>query len=206
MPEDTGAESGPGQFLPRIGVAYRWNDKTVIRGGYGQSADPRPFIDFRNAYPVVNLFAMPTPTFNGTTNSFLPATTLRQGLINRTLPDLRRRAELPSNTARRLPGRRCGRRITFTFIVERQLPMRFTTSVATSARARQARGGHHINAGAPGKGTRPPLFTTTRRATPSITAESTRFTVQTVTFDSLQRRSTPWTSSLLGLDYTTRRR
>ena len=51
---DTGASSGPGQFLPRLGIAYRVTDKMVVRAGYGQSADPRPFIDFRNAYPVVN--------------------------------------------------------------------------------------------------------------------------------------------------------
>ena len=30
---------------------------TVIRGGFGQSLDPRPFIDFRNAYPIVNTWA-----------------------------------------------------------------------------------------------------------------------------------------------------
>src|SRR5262249_10850252 len=48
IPRDTFATSGPGQLLPRIGFAYRIGEKTVLRGGYGQSADPRPFIDFRN--------------------------------------------------------------------------------------------------------------------------------------------------------------
>src|SRR5919112_1747896 len=84
VPGDSGAESGPGQFLPRIGVAYRWNDKTVLRGGYGQSADPRPFIDFRNAYPVVSLLDMPAVRFDlgfgqgPQDNAFIAVTTLRQ--------------------------------------------------------------------------------------------------------------------------------
>src|SRR5262249_11069466 len=42
VPFNSGARSGPGQFLPRVGIAFRLNDKTVLRGGYGQSADPRP--------------------------------------------------------------------------------------------------------------------------------------------------------------------
>jgi len=28
-------DPGKGNFVPRIGLAYRWNDQTVIRGGYG---------------------------------------------------------------------------------------------------------------------------------------------------------------------------
>ena len=42
VPMDTFAESGPGKILPRIGAAYRIGEKTVVRGGYGQSSDPRP--------------------------------------------------------------------------------------------------------------------------------------------------------------------
>ncbi len=71
-----------GQFLPRVGIAFRWNDKTVLRGGYGQSADPRPFQDVRNAFPIANIWSMPAIRFNGVDNAFIPVTTLRQGLIN----------------------------------------------------------------------------------------------------------------------------
>ena len=59
VPFDSGAESGTGQFLPRVGIAFRWNDKTVLRGGCGQSADPRPFQDVRNAFPIANIWSMP---------------------------------------------------------------------------------------------------------------------------------------------------
>ena len=61
LPLNGGATSGPGLFLPRVGIAYRYNDKTVIRGGYGQSSDPRPFQDVRNAYPIVNIWSSSTP-------------------------------------------------------------------------------------------------------------------------------------------------
>ena len=48
--------------------------------GYGQSADPKPYIDFRNAYPINFAWSHPAVTFNGVTNAFLPVTTLRLGL------------------------------------------------------------------------------------------------------------------------------
>lgn len=211
VPEDTGAESGPGQFLPRIGVAYRLDDKTVLRGGYGQSADPRPFIDFRNAYPVVNLFAMPTPTFNGTTNSFLPVTTLRLGLINPSAaPDLSQGVlRLPSNTGTTTyPDTPQRKEIhSFNFLVERQLPMRFTTSVGyVGTRAVGQMGFININASAPGTGNNGrPLFTTDAAGNPvRIVADINSIQpYRTTTYDSLQATlNRRWTSSLFGLAYT----
>ncbi len=55
VPQDDGVDVGSGRFLPRLGVAYRLTDKTVIRGGFGQSADPNNWRYFRNAYPSVLL-------------------------------------------------------------------------------------------------------------------------------------------------------
>jgi Carboxypeptidase regulatory-like domain/TonB dependent receptor len=80
VPMDTGADVGPGQFLPRAGAAYQLTERTVVRAGYGMSSDPKPFIDFRNAYPTNFVWNHPAATFNGATNAFLPVTTLRQGL------------------------------------------------------------------------------------------------------------------------------
>ncbi len=79
-PVDTGASVGAGQFLPRVGLAYRLGEKTVVRAGYGQSADPKPYIDFRNAYPINFAWSIPAATFNGKTNPYVPLTTLRIGL------------------------------------------------------------------------------------------------------------------------------
>ncbi|MBV8857972.1 MAG: TonB-dependent receptor [Acidobacteria bacterium] len=211
VPEDTGAASGPGQFLPRIGFAYRWNDKTVLRGGYGQSADPRPFIDFRNAYPVVNLFAMPTPSFNNQTNSFLPVTTLRNGLINPNAPpDLSQGVlRLPSNTGTTTyPATPMRKEIhSFNFIVERQLPLSFTSSVGyVGTRAVGQMGFININASAPGTGNNGrPLFTTDAAGNPvRIVADINSIQpYRTTTYDSLQATlNRRWTSSLFGLAYT----
>ena len=54
-PLDDGIDVGYGQFLPRLGAAYRVTSSTVIRAGYGQSADPNNWRYFRNAYPSVLL-------------------------------------------------------------------------------------------------------------------------------------------------------
>ena len=164
VPRDTGASSGPGQFLPRIGFAYRFKEKTVIRGGYGQSADPRPFIDFRNAFPVVNAWAMPQIVFNGATNPFIPVTTLRNGLINTNgSPDITQGIlKLPSNSGTTTyPDHQVRKYIqSWNLTVERELPWKMTGQIGyVGTRAVGQMGFININASAPGTGTNGrPLF------------------------------------------------
>src|SRR5215470_12026778 len=164
VPSDSGASSGPGLLLPRFGVAFRLNDKTVLRGGYGQSADPRPFQDVRNAFPIANIWSMPAITFNGSTNSFIPVTTLRQGLINTsTPPDINQGIlKLPANSGTTtFPIDPMRDRIhSFNFIIERELPGKFVGQVGyVGTRAVGQMGFVNINAGAPGTGTAGrPLF------------------------------------------------
>ena len=55
IPQNDGIDVGHGQFLPRVGVAYRVNPTMVVRAGYGMSADPNNWRYFRNAYPAVLL-------------------------------------------------------------------------------------------------------------------------------------------------------
>ena len=55
VPQNDGIDTGIGQFLPRIGIAYRVHPSTVIRGGHGMSADPYTWHVLRNAYPAVLL-------------------------------------------------------------------------------------------------------------------------------------------------------
>ncbi|HLE61660.1 MAG TPA: TonB-dependent receptor [Pyrinomonadaceae bacterium] len=157
VPFDSGVSTGPGQFLPRVGIAFRWNDKTVIRGGYGQSADPRPFQDVRNAYPIANIWSMLAIKFNGSDNAFIPVTTLRQGLINpSTAPDLTQGSiALPANTGTTtFPKTPMRKEIhSFNFIIERQLPWKFTGQVGyVGTRAVGQMGFININAGPPGLG------------------------------------------------------
>jgi hypothetical protein len=52
-PNGAGSTVSKLEFAPRLGFAYRLNDKTVLRGGYGISVDPYPFSRaMRDPYPV----------------------------------------------------------------------------------------------------------------------------------------------------------
>jgi len=51
VPQNDGIDVGNGQFLPRLGAAYRLTGSTVIRAGYGMSFDPNNWRYFRNTYP-----------------------------------------------------------------------------------------------------------------------------------------------------------
>ncbi len=57
IPRDDGIDVGHGLFLPRVGVAWRARPSTVVRAGYGMSADPNNWRYFRNAYPSAILIA-----------------------------------------------------------------------------------------------------------------------------------------------------
>lgn len=77
-----GFNVGLGQLAPRLGVAYRLNEKTVIRAGAGISVDPTTFRYLRDAYP-----ATISSQFSGA-NSFQNAGTFRIGIPNVVGPDL----------------------------------------------------------------------------------------------------------------------
>jgi hypothetical protein len=51
-PRDCGVSVGNGNVAPRLGIAYRINDKTVLRVGYGMSVDPNSYRAMRDAYPA----------------------------------------------------------------------------------------------------------------------------------------------------------
>lgn len=201
IPRDSGAKSGIGQFLPRVGFAYQWGDKTVIRAGYGQSADPRPFIDFRNAYPIVNVWQM--PTINN--NNFIPVTTLIIGLVNpSTPPDLSQGIlALPANTGTTTYPKNPQRKAihSFNFIVQRELPWHVVGSIGyVGTRAVGQMGFININASAPGTGVNGrPLFQ--RFGLRSDINEILPY--KTTTYDSMQvELKRRWAGSTLGLAYT----
>lgn len=73
-PNDCGVSVGNGRVGPRIGIAYRFNDKTVIRLGYGISVDPNSYRAMRDAYP-----ATIAESVSGAT-SFQAAGTLATGI------------------------------------------------------------------------------------------------------------------------------
>jgi hypothetical protein len=70
VPLNDGVSVGHGEFLPRFGLAYRLGSKTVVRAGYGMSADSNNWRFFRNNYPATINSDVP-----GTT-SFYPVASL----------------------------------------------------------------------------------------------------------------------------------
>jgi hypothetical protein len=82
-PDNAGIDVGKGQFAPRLGIAWRVTEKTVIRTGYGISVDPMHFKHLRNAFPAV--ISLQLQGANTTT----PAGSLRTGIPPIVGPDPR---------------------------------------------------------------------------------------------------------------------
>jgi hypothetical protein len=53
VPSNAYMTTGPGQLEPRLGIAYRLTEKTVIRTGYGQASDPYALNYMAWVYPAV---------------------------------------------------------------------------------------------------------------------------------------------------------
>jgi len=153
VPEDAGMSVSHKLFAPRIGLAYRLGDKTVIRAGYGINFDPIPFSrPLRGWYPIVVNFA------NAPQNSYQWANTIEQGVPNAVGPDISTGiVPLPANASERSPwGGEIHRGYvqSFNFTVERKLPMDFLTSVAyVGSHSVHVLADRDINAGYPGSGT-----------------------------------------------------
>jgi hypothetical protein len=77
-----GYDVGKGQIAPRLGIAYRLNEKTVVRVGAGISIDPNSFRYLRDDYP-----ATISTQYSGA-STFQTAGTLRTGIPAVVGPDL----------------------------------------------------------------------------------------------------------------------
>lgn len=174
IPTNAGVNTGRGILGPRLGVAYRIDEKTVMRGGFGLSANPDNYRNVITSYPTVL-----SQTYSGC-NSYIPSgylnagepTTLPSGVPqsgcpdNSTLPvgiptlsepDLSSgKIPLPHNVgATTLPlDYRRGYYETFNLAVERQLPGEITlnTAYVGDVIIREVPG-ININTSAPGTGT-----------------------------------------------------
>ncbi len=95
---------GHGQIFPRLGVAYRLTPKTVIRAGYGMSADNNNWRFLRNAFPIVtntdvNLTTGFAPAASLTGETLAPYPSLTAGIPSVALPDISSGVvALPNNT------------------------------------------------------------------------------------------------------------
>jgi len=111
VPMNDGVDTGHGQFLPRLGLAYRLTSKTVVRAGYGMSADSNNWRFFRNVFPNTTNSdvlgpSLYYPAANLTGASFetlAPYPGLPTGIPAVALPDISSGVvPLPNNTG--LPG------------------------------------------------------------------------------------------------------
>lgn len=152
--ENAGVTVSHKLFAPRVGIAYRVTDSTVIRVGYGISYDPLPMARvFRDPYPLTIPQSFPGP------NSYTPYASISAGIPPVSVPDLSTGVALvPASTVisrSPFPGLlHRGYIQSYNFSIERQLPSNFLVSVAFVGTATTHQFvDHELNAGFPGSGT-----------------------------------------------------
>lgn len=150
VPRDTGVDVGKGQLAPRLGIAYRMTDKTVVRAGYGISIDPNSFRVMRDAYPA-------TISTQYTGNStFEAAGTLRTGIPEVRGPDLSQGIidlPLPVGTVTFPKVFNRGYIQSFNFTIQRDIAAGVNVQVAyVGARAIRQTASVNLNAAGPGGG------------------------------------------------------
>ena len=153
QPEDVGITVSHKLFAPRVGIAYRLGERTVIRAGYGINFDPIPFSrPLRGWYPLTVNFA------NLASNGYTWSTTFQQGVPNAVGPNLSSGVvPLPGNASERSPwGGEIHRGYveSYNFTLEHKLPENIIASVAyVGTHTAHILADRDINAGSPGSGT-----------------------------------------------------
>lgn len=127
-PMNLGLKVNKALFAPRLGVAYRMNDKTVFRTGYGKTFDPFPW-----TRPMRGRFPLTIAHSDAGLISFTPYGRLENGIALAPNPDissgtvvLPRGVDMttpdPNNVSR-------GATQSYNVVIERRLPLDIVTSV-----------------------------------------------------------------------------
>lgn len=152
VPRDTGVTVSHKLFAPRIGIAYRLRENTVIRTGYGINYDPLPFSrPLRGFYPLTVNFDFKQP------NGYAPVRPIEQGIPPVFGPDISTGiVDLPPVADMRSPYKgqiHRGYIQSWNFTVEHRLPMQVVGSVAyVGTQTVHQLADRDINAGFPGSG------------------------------------------------------
>ena len=142
-------------FAPRLGIAWRLNDKTVIRAGYGLNYDPLPFSrPWRGFYPLTI-----NDNYSGL-NSYVPASgagTLAGGIPPVIGPDLTTGIiPLDPNATERAPlagELKRGSVQSWNFTMERRLPLDIVASAGyVGQHSSHLLADYDLNASEPGTG------------------------------------------------------
>jgi hypothetical protein len=124
VPTDCGTKNSNMLFAPRIGIAYRPNEKTVIRTGFGINWDPLNLIRaLRTNYPMLLIL-------NGNAaNAFAPVSRIEDGIPKPVVPNLGNGViDIPASYALASTGDEFRRAYTMSwnFTVQRQLAKNYT--------------------------------------------------------------------------------
>lgn len=150
--DDLGIKVSKGLFAPRVGVAWRVDDDTVFRTGFGVTYNPQPFArPFRGFYPLT------IAADYATLDNFVPYGRLENGIPEIPIPDTSSgRTPLPSNVLMRSPDPNNidrGYVQSWNVTVERRLPLDISLSTAyVGTRTDRGFAYQDINAGEPGRG------------------------------------------------------
>ena len=187
VPTDCGTKNSNLLFSPSLGIAYRPNDKTVIRTGFGINWDPLNLIRaLRTNYPMLLIL-------NGdSTDTYLPVSRLEQGIPAAVVPNLGNGIiDIPNNYALTSTGDSYKRSYlaSWNMTIQRQLTKGFTLQAGYVANRAirvtnymDLNAGQVIGAGSAGK----PFFNTVRRNVQTALVESLGHT----NYDSLQTQLT----------------
>ncbi len=193
-----GYDVGHGQFAPRLGIAYRMNEKTVIRVGAGISIDPNSFRYLRDDYP-----ATISTQYTGA-SSFQAAGTLRTGIPAVVGPDLRlEQVPLPLGVGTTTFPQKFDRGYveSWNFTIQRDIGSGFNVQGAyVGSRGVRQTVNQNINAAGPGGGNNGRALFPKFGRTTNITYHTP---FDTTTYDGLQFQTTKrFGATMLGLSYT----
>lgn len=152
-PKGLGISTSHKLFVPRLGLAYSLNAKTVVRAGYGISIDPLPL-----ARPLRGFYPLTVPSTFTSANSFVPYNSLSIGIPAIPAPDQTQpylSVPLTAQT-RYVDGNSIKRGYveSWNLVVERELPWQLFTSIAyVGTQTIHSFVDIDVNAGVPGRGT-----------------------------------------------------
>jgi hypothetical protein len=131
VPKDVGIKVSKGLFAPRLGLAYRINEKTVFRTGYGITNNPIPWSrPLRGFYPLTIGYSNSASAVFGSNYASFP---LADGIPPVPLPDTSTGIiPMPRNVQTRSPNPdnvERGRTHQWNVTLERQLPADVSVSV-----------------------------------------------------------------------------
>jgi hypothetical protein len=127
-PKDLGIQVDKALFAPRLGAAYRLNENTVFRAGYGRTFDPLPWSrPMRGFYPSTIAYS------DAGINGFTPYGPLAAGIPGAPNPDIQSgNILLPRGVDMRSPNPTDTKRgiiQSWNVFVERRLPLDVSVSV-----------------------------------------------------------------------------